>query len=139
MPATPLLIITGPPASGKTMLARRLDHDLQLPLLSRDAFKEQLFDTLGSGDRERSKELGAASDAILWLALENDLAAGVASVVESNFRGKVPISASSPRSRSRCWYSISRHSARRSKSQRTAAMAHRGQSCRSICATPTTI
>lgn len=87
MPPTPLLIVTGPPASGKTALARRLADDLHLPLFSRDAFKEKLFDTLGWGDRERSKELGAASYEILWLALANNLAAGIATVVESNFRG----------------------------------------------------
>ena len=87
---TPLLIVTGPPASGKTALARRLAHDLRLPLISRDAFKEKLFDTLGWGDRQRSKELGGASYELLWLALENTLAAGLPTVVESNFRGELP-------------------------------------------------
>lgn len=47
MPSTPLIVIVGPPASGKTALARRLATDLRLPLLSRDDFKERLFDTLG--------------------------------------------------------------------------------------------
>ncbi len=91
MPPTPLLIVTGPPASGKTALARRLARDLHLPLISRDTFKEKLFDTLGWDDRQRSKELGAASYEILWLALEINLAAGVTTVVESNFRGDLPI------------------------------------------------
>lgn len=109
MPPTPLLIVVGPPASGKTGLARRLAVDLRLPLLSRDDFKECLFDTLGSGwrvagmmtsdtpDREWSKRLGMASYALLWQALETNLSAGVATIVENNFLGERP--AALPRTR----------------------------------------
>lgn len=91
MPPTPLLIVTGPPASGKTTLARRLARDLHLPLLSRDDFKEKLFDTLGWEDRQRSKELGAASYAILWQMLESNLAAGITTIVERNFRSEFAV------------------------------------------------
>jgi catechol 2,3-dioxygenase-like lactoylglutathione lyase family enzyme/predicted kinase len=100
MPPTPLIIVSGPPASGKTALARRLAADLRLPLLSRDDFKERLFDTLGTTwptataepnrdttDRAWSRRLGAASYELLWGALEIHLAAGVATIVESNFPG----------------------------------------------------
>ena len=58
MAATPLIIVTGPPASGKTGLARRFAADLRLPLICRDDFKEKLFDTLGWSDRAWSKRLG---------------------------------------------------------------------------------
>ncbi len=101
MPLTPLLIVGGPPASGKTGLARRLAADLRLPCLSRDDLKERLFDTLGTdwptaqagpnhdtSDREWSRRLGGASYELLWGALEMNLAAGVATIVESNFRGE---------------------------------------------------
>ena len=101
MPPTPLLIVGGPPASGKTTLARRLAADLRLPLLSRDDYKERLFDTLGTGwptattapnhdatDRAWSRWLGGASYELLWGALETQLAAGVATIVESNFPGQ---------------------------------------------------
>ena len=100
-PPTPLLIVGGPPASGKTGLARRLAADLRLPLVSRDDYKERLFGTLGIGwptaatgperegaDREGSRLLGGASYELLWGALETNLAAGVATIVESNFRGE---------------------------------------------------
>lgn len=39
-----LIVITGPPASGKTTLARALAPALDLPLLSKDEFKERLFE-----------------------------------------------------------------------------------------------
>ena len=90
MRPTPLLLVGGPPASGKSSLARRLAADLRLPLLSRDAFKERLFDTLGTGDRDWSKQLGAASYAIVWTALESNLAVGSPTIVESTLRGTFP-------------------------------------------------
>lgn len=69
-----LLLVTGPPASGKTTLARPLAHHLGLPLLGKDTVKEALFDTLGTGDRAWSRRLGAASYAVL-LALARQLPA----------------------------------------------------------------
>jgi catechol 2,3-dioxygenase-like lactoylglutathione lyase family enzyme/predicted kinase len=87
---TPLIIVTGPPASGKTALARRLADELRLPRLSRDDLKERLFDTLGWDDREWSKRLGAASYELVWQILESHLAAGSPLLVESNFRGTLP-------------------------------------------------
>lgn len=85
-PERPLLIVvTGAAATGKTTLALRLSQELRLPLLSRDTFKETLMDSLGSPDRARSRELGRASYAVLFTALDQNLAAGVGAVLESNF------------------------------------------------------
>jgi len=60
-----LVLVTGPPASGKTSLAQPLARHLGLPLLGKDTIKEVLFDSLGTGDRAWSRRLGAASYAVL--------------------------------------------------------------------------
>jgi predicted kinase len=74
--------VTGPPASGKTTLARPLAGALGLPLLSKDTIKEALYDTLGVGDRDWSRRLGAGSYAVL-LAVAREL--GSAAVLDANF------------------------------------------------------
>jgi predicted kinase len=76
-----LVLVTGPPASGKTTLARPLAGHLGLPLLGKDTIKEALFDTLGVGDRVWSRRLGAASYQVL-LTLLGDIPAAVA---DANF------------------------------------------------------
>jgi len=80
-----LVIVTGPPASGKTTLGRALAARLGMPFLYKDGIKETLFDTLGWGDRGWSRKLGAATYALLFHLLELELAAGRSLVVESNF------------------------------------------------------
>jgi predicted kinase len=80
-----LLIVGGAPASGKTTLAERLARELRLPLLARDALKERLMDSLGSPNRTRSRELGAASYALLFAMLDTLLEAEVGAILESNF------------------------------------------------------
>jgi predicted kinase len=86
MPPTALVIVTGHPATGKTTLARHLAGQLALPLLSKDALKETIFDTLGWGDRQRARQVGVAALALLYQLAEELLAAGCAPIVESNFR-----------------------------------------------------
>lgn len=83
---TPLLVVvTGPPASGKTTLAEELARELGLPLVTKDAIKEALFDALGTGDREWSRALGRAAFAVIYLWLETELRAGHSVIAEANF------------------------------------------------------
>ena len=56
-----LIIISGPPATGKTTLGRLIAKKFRLPFLSKDDIKHILFDSLGWSDREWSKKLGGAS------------------------------------------------------------------------------
>jgi predicted kinase len=81
----PLVIVTGPPASGKTTLGWALAERLGMPFLYKDGIKETLFDTLGWSDREWSQNLGAATYALLFHLVEMELAAGRSLIVESNF------------------------------------------------------
>ncbi len=85
-PAPALVIVTGPPATGKTTLATHLAADLRLPLLTKDTIKEILFDTLGWSDRAWSRRLGGAAMELLYAGIEAQLRAGCACVAESNFR-----------------------------------------------------
>ena len=80
-----LIIVTGPPATGKTTLARDLAHRYRLPLVYKDAIKERLFDQLGWRDREWSRQLGRASYDLLYYFVEVQLTAGRSAIVESNF------------------------------------------------------
>ena len=82
---TPLLIVlTGPPASGKSTLSRRLAKTLRVPLLSMDELKERLYETIGSGDAVEPKIEAAALALVLSLAA-TQLAAGVSAILESTF------------------------------------------------------
>jgi predicted kinase len=55
-----LIVIAGPPAAGKTTLARQIARALRLPVICKDTLKESLFDHLGAGDRAQSQRLGYA-------------------------------------------------------------------------------
>lgn len=83
-----LILVSGPPASGKTTLARRLAAEFGLPLVNKDGIKELLFDTLGTKDYAWSQELGRASIALLYDFLARLLAAGVSVIAESNFHSQ---------------------------------------------------
>jgi predicted kinase len=80
-----LIIVGGPPASGKSTLAEWLAEEFRLPLLSRDAFKEAMMDAIGSPDPETSHEYGAAAYKILAILQQQLVKAGVGAVLESNF------------------------------------------------------
>ncbi len=81
----PMLIVSGAPATGKTTLGKRIASDFALPFLSRDDIKESLYDTIGAGERDWSRQLGIASIQLLFYVVERLLEVGQGLVVESNF------------------------------------------------------
>lgn len=82
---TDVLIINGLPGAGKTTAATALAQRLNWPLMTKDMFKESLFDSLGWSDRAWSRQLSRASMDLLFLWLERELLAQRACIIESNF------------------------------------------------------
>jgi predicted kinase len=80
-----LVVVHGPPAAGKTTVAREIAQRLRLPLLTKDTVKEALFDGLGTGDLEWSRRLGGATYEILAALVDESVAAGASLVLEGNF------------------------------------------------------
>lgn len=60
-----VIIVNGCPASGKTYTANLLSKKLSIPVISKDFFKESLFDSLGFEDRQFSAKIGKASYKLL--------------------------------------------------------------------------
>jgi predicted kinase len=83
-----IILISGPPASGKTTIARPLAEALGCALLSKDDVKESLFVSMGGppGDLDFSHRLSGAAMDLLWA-----LAPHCPSVMlEANFRTQSP-------------------------------------------------
>lgn len=79
-----LLVVSGPPASGKTTIAVELAERLQIPFVSKDTFKERLYEVFGSGD-ELEGQIERAALALLYSVAAAQLDAGVSVMAESNF------------------------------------------------------
>ena len=77
-----VILITGAPASGKTMLARELADRLSLPVLSKDRIKETLFDALEDAPTD---VLGSASFQLLMQLVGDFARRSGAFVVENAF------------------------------------------------------
>lgn len=76
------VIVSGPPASGKSTLAPVLADELNLPLVAKDTIKDALMSVLPVPDVDASRQIGrAAVRAVLALAEQSRPGA----VVESNF------------------------------------------------------
>jgi len=76
----PLVIVCGPPASGKSTIADNLARSLGLPVLGKDLVKERMMDHLGG-----SEEIGAAAFAVQFAIARELLRSGNGLVLEGAF------------------------------------------------------
>lgn len=81
-----LIIVSGPPSTGKTTLAKAISKKFNLPLITKDNLKEILFDTVGWHNREWSKKLGFASFSLLHYFLDSLMPTGQSIIIEGNFK-----------------------------------------------------
>ena len=76
----PVVIVCGPPAAGKTALARMLSVELGLPILSKDSLKEAMMDHLGG-----APGVGEAAFGVQFALARELLASGVGMILEGAF------------------------------------------------------
>lgn len=81
-----LMIVTGPPASGKTTVARRISEEFGLPLISKDDLKEIVYDAYGWGDEGSERITSSVVYELMYHFAEVQLASGKSLVMEANFR-----------------------------------------------------
>ena len=80
--APTLLVITGLPAAGKTVLGSQLARALQWPLITKDEYKQILHEHLPDLSRAQS---GPLSFAVMWQVADVILRSGGSLVLESHF------------------------------------------------------
>lgn len=80
-----LILISGMPASGKSTMAAHLSRELGIPMFSKDAIKERLYDSVGFRSRAEKVQLGVAAMHILYDCARACLSCGQSVILENNF------------------------------------------------------
>ena len=99
-----VIIIAGMPASGKSTIAKQISQVLKYPILEKDAFKEELFDTIGFTNYAQKRNLDHAATAVLLRCMDALLQGGTSCIVVNNFRkdAKAKVQAIIDRYQCRC-------------------------------------
>ena len=79
------IIVTGIPAAGKSTMAAYLAQSLQLPLISKDAIKERLFDEIGFQSRAEKNQLGITATHLMYDMADQLMRCGQPFILENNF------------------------------------------------------
>lgn len=79
------ILVTGIPAAGKSTMAEALAKEWKLPVISKDAVKELLFDHVGFQSRQEKVNLGISSMKIMYYVAEQLMKAGQPFILENNF------------------------------------------------------
>ena len=79
-----IILIQGPPGSGKTTLGSGLSNYFGIPHFSKDEIKESLFNTLGTEDSDWSRKLGISSNDLLFLLINKHISSESNVIIETN-------------------------------------------------------
>lgn len=79
------ILVSGIPASGKTVLAEYLSASLHIPVVSKDKIKEILFDTIGFRSRTEKVALGTGAMETMYYFAGQMMRAGQPFLLENNF------------------------------------------------------
>ncbi|MFS0780442.1 AAA family ATPase [Bacillus sp. 1P06AnD] len=85
MDISSVIIVCGPPASGKSFLSKEIASSLHMPLLSKDAIKINMYDSFRENKMINDRDISIASYTILFDMIKQLVSAQVNFVVESNF------------------------------------------------------
>ena len=86
-----VIIVTGPPASGKTTIARELGQLLGIPAFHKDDFKERLADLLPDSGLEWSARLGRVAYEMLYQVAQVLIESGSSCLLEANFHPELSL------------------------------------------------
>ncbi|GAA6408296.1 hypothetical protein K040078D81_24130 [Blautia hominis] len=79
------ILVSGIPASGKTVLAEYLSASLHIPVVSKDKIKEILFDTIGFRFRTEKVALGTGAMETMYYFAGQMMRTGQPFLLENNF------------------------------------------------------
>lgn len=83
-----LVLLNGPPCSGKSSLLPHIQRAIQLPAFTKDIVKESLYQNVGWSDRAWSRKLGRAAIDLLWEFAASLLRQRRSCLVEANFEAE---------------------------------------------------
>jgi len=82
------ILISGIPASGKSTTAKKISQAFKIPCFSKDAIKEQLFDTVGFSSRAEKMKLNLAATLMLYDVAEQLMKNNLPFILENNFENQ---------------------------------------------------
>lgn len=80
-----IIVLAGMPASGKSTIAKVLCKEFGLPLLEKDALKEEIFDTMGFSCYAEKRKTDLAANAVLLRCAKALLENGQSMILDNNF------------------------------------------------------
>ncbi|MDD5071922.1 MAG: ATP-binding protein [Patescibacteria group bacterium] len=88
MSVSKVILISGPPCTGKTTLARTLAKNFQLPVINCDPIREILYDAFGCFDLETFNKNRKVSFFLMFKVLKLFLGCGQNLIIDSTFWSK---------------------------------------------------